>query len=184
MSTLRNRLFKILVDVDSEDILIRDILTYEQPTRYLVTDTNYSEDKNLTPVLTANKSFILGYTHEKEGIYNKGECIIFDDFTMDLKYVEFPFKVKSTAIKILTEKTGVNLKFIFEFLSVLNLTTTEHKRHYISEIEQIPLTVPTIETQSNIAEILSKIDKKVDLELKVWHLLFKQKKCLLSRLFI
>jgi len=173
-----------LVDKDFDDVLIKDLLTYEQPTRYLVTDTDYSNDKNLTPVLTANKSFILGYTYEEQGIYQKGECIIFDDFTMELKYVEFPFKVKSSAIKILTQKPGVNLKFVFEFLSFLNLSTTEHKRHYISEIELISLTVPTIKVQRDIAEVLSKIDKKIDIELKLRQLLLKQKKSLLSNVFI
>jgi type I restriction enzyme S subunit len=173
-----------LEDKSFENVLIKDLLAYEQPTTYLVADTDYSDDKNLTPVLTANKSFILGYTHEERGIYQKGECIIFDDFTMDLKYVEFPFKVKSSAIKILTKKPGVNLKFVFEFLSFLNLSTTEHKRHYISEIEPIHLTVPTIKVQYDIAEVLSKFDKKIDIELKLRQLFLKQKISLLSNMFI
>ena len=91
-------------------------MNYEQPTKYLVSDTDYSSDASKIPVLTANKSFVLGYTNEKFGIYDKGECIIFDDFTMDLKFVDFPFKVKSSAIKILTPKLNVNLRFVFEYL--------------------------------------------------------------------
>ena len=74
------------------------MLHYEQPSAYLVNSTEYYEDYP-TPVLTANKAFILGYTDEEYGVYDKGDCIIFDDFTMDLKYVTFPFKVKSSANK-------------------------------------------------------------------------------------
>ena len=85
------------------------MLSYEQPSKYIVTDTEYSDNKDLTPVLTANKAFILGYTKEREGVYKKGQCIILDDFTLDSKMVNFPFKVKSSAIKILTAKTSVNL---------------------------------------------------------------------------
>ena len=37
------------------------LLEYEQPTKYLVKDSEYS-DNNDIPVLTAGKTFILGYT--------------------------------------------------------------------------------------------------------------------------
>ena len=89
------------------------MLNYEQPSEYIVKSTEYSSEYKI-PVLTANKAFILGYTDEEFGIYRKGECIILDDFTMDVKYVSFPFKVKSSAIKILTPKSGVDLYFMFE----------------------------------------------------------------------
>ncbi len=94
-----------------------ELLEYEQPTKYLVSDTEYSQDKSLTPVLTANKSLILGYTDEEFGIYKKGDCIILDDFTLDLKYITFPFKVKSSAIKILRAKNGVSLRYMYEYLN-------------------------------------------------------------------
>ena len=134
--------------------------------------------------MTANKAFVLGYTDEDFGIYNKGECIIFDDFTMDLKYVDFPFKVKSSAIKILTAKQGVNLRFIFEYLSFLKLTSTDHKRHYISEIEPMYISVSEIDIQNNIANILSTLDKKISLEIKLYDFFVKQKKYLLQQMFI
>ncbi|WP_291885709.1 hypothetical protein [Chryseobacterium sp.] len=92
-----------------------------------MSNTDYSSDNSLIPVLTANKAFVLGYTAEDFGIYDKGECIIFDDFTMDTKFVDFPFKVKSSAIKILTAKSNVNLKFMFEYLSFLGLSVESFK---------------------------------------------------------
>lgn len=131
---LRNHLFEQVINQENESFLIKDILEYEQPTKYLVSSTNYSPNSSLTPVLTANKAFILGYTDEDFGIYNRGKCIIFDDFTMDMKYVDFPFKVKSSAIKILTSKPNANLRFMFEYFIFLNLQASGHKRHYISEI--------------------------------------------------
>ena len=39
---------------------------YEQPTKYLVHSNNYN-DSFKTPVLTAGKTFILGYTDETFG---------------------------------------------------------------------------------------------------------------------
>jgi type I restriction enzyme S subunit len=149
-----------------------------------VTDIDYSSDDSLIPVLTANKAFILGYTNENFGIYNKGECIIFDDFTMDTKIVDFQFKVKSSAIKILTAKADVNLKFIFEYLSFLGLSSNEHKRHYISEIEPMQISLPEYHKQSQVSNILSGIDEKIKNELGVHKLLIKQKQYLLANLFI
>lgn len=138
----------------------------------------------LTPVLTANKAFILGYIDDNWGGYNKRECIIFDDFTMDLKYVNFPFKVKSSAIKILTAKKNVNLRFVYEYLSFLRSSSTDYKHHYISEIEPMRISVPNTETQSRIANALFSLDRKIDLENSLYDLFVKQKKYLLSQMFI
>ena len=150
----------------------------------MVTNTEYSSDNSLTPVLTANKAFVLGYTNENYGIYNKKECIIFDDFTLDTKFVNFPFKVKSSAIKILTPKPNVNLKFISEYLSFLDLSSTEHKRHYISEIELMEIALPDYTRQKQIATVLSRIDEKIKTESGIYALLINQKQYLLQNLFI
>ncbi|WP_407532165.1 restriction endonuclease subunit S [Elizabethkingia miricola] len=183
-NTLRYQLFEQITTKITEFIEIRDILNYEQPNKYLVTDTDYSSDDSLIPVLTANKAFILGYTNENFGIYDKGECIIFDDFTMDIKFVDFQFKVKSSAIKILTAKTDANLKFIFEYLSFLGLSSNEHKRHYISEIEPMEIQLPNYIQQRCVANFLSSIDDKIKTEFEIYILSIKQKTYFLANLFI
>ena len=96
-----------------KDYELGELLSYEQPTPYIVNSTDYS-DKYSTPVLTAGKSFILGYTNETTGIYDALPVIIFDDFTTTSQYVNFPFKVKSSAMKILTPNTALVMpKFIY-----------------------------------------------------------------------
>ncbi|MDE5834133.1 MAG: hypothetical protein K2H26_01275, partial [Ruminococcus sp.] len=47
-----------------EYVKIGDVVNYEQPTKYIVESTDYSNDFDI-PVLTAGQSFILGYTDEK-----------------------------------------------------------------------------------------------------------------------
>ncbi len=103
---------------------------------------------------------------------------------MDIKFVDFPFKVKSSTIKILTAKTDVNRKFIFEYLSFLGLSSNEHKRHYISEIEPMQISLPEYHKQSQVSNILSGVDEKIKNELGVHKLLIKQKQYLLANLFI
>lgn len=139
-----------------------DFLDYEQPTEYLVTDTEYN-DNNQTPVLTAGKTFILGYTNEENGIFKNLPVIIFDDFTTAIKFVDFPFKAKSSAMKMLIPKNdSVNLRFIYEIMSQIKYPLGDHKRHWIGEYRHLEITVPaTQKEQTHIATILSDMEAEI-----------------------
>ena len=184
MSAIRKRVFTSLKNEHTENCEINQLLAYEQPSAYIVANDEYSADTTLTPVLTANKGFVLGYTNEDFGIYQKGECIIFDDFTMDTKYVSFPFKVKSSAIKILTAKSNVNLRFMFEYLLYLELKSEEHKRHYISEIASLVIKLPLKEKQNRIAYLMTSLGNKLVLEENIMAKYMDEKRYILSQMFI
>ena len=183
-SAIRWKIFSDLKNHQTKTIEVGELLAYEQPSPYIVTNDEYVSDSNKIPVLTANKGFILGYTDEPFGIYQKGNCIIFDDFTMDAKYVTFPFKVKSSAIKILTAKPSANLRFMFEYLQSLDLKSEEHKRHYISEVAKMVVSMPSIDMQKNIASILVSIDTKLMIERNLTNRYEEEKQYLLSNMFI
>ncbi len=117
-----------------------DCLDYQQPTPYLVADTKYSPAFK-TPVLTAGKTFILGHTDEQHGIFSEGlPVIIFDDFTTATQFVDFPFKAKSSAMKILQAKNGADIKFMYETLQTLSYEVGAHERHWISNFA--PMLLP------------------------------------------
>ena len=168
---------------DWTEYAVQDCLTYEQPAKYIVKHTDYSSDSTLTPVLTANKGFILGYTSE-QGIYQKGACIIFDDFTLDCKYVPFAFKVKSSAIKILQARKGFDIRFMFEVIKSLSLSPFAHKRHYISEVEPIKVLVPSLAKQERISRLFAALDERLDVERAYAERLKQQKAYLLRQMFI
>ena len=136
---------------------IGELANYEQPGKYIVESTNY-DDSYDTPVLTAGQSFILGYTNETEGIYEASSdnpVIIFDDFTGAFKWVDFPFKVKSSAMKMLTANEDItSLRYIYHLMGFLNYTSDEHKRLWISIYSELQVPVPPIEVQSEIVRIL------------------------------
>lgn len=182
MRGLRNDVFGTLRKSVGFNAMIGDVLSYEQPQSYIVEDTEYTKEG--TPVLTANKAFILGYTSEIEGIYDKGDCIIFDDFTLDCKYVDFSFKVKSSAIKILTAKNKELLRYTFEFLKYLDLSTDEHKRHYIAETQNQGIILPKTQTIGIIARFFSTLTLKIQYVIKQRELYEKQKQYLLRQMFI
>lgn len=178
---LRNAVFS---NVRGAERPISEIVAYEQPSRYIVSSDDYSADASLTPVLTANKGFILGYTADKKGIYHRGDAVILDDFTLDMKYVDFPFKVKSSAIKILTCNDKSTLRYVYEYLCYLNLNSSEHKRHYISEIAPMKIVLPAAKAIETIACLFEKMDQRVVREQKIQELLVSQKQYLLSAMFI
>ena len=130
------------------------LLSYEQPTNYIVKDTNY-KSKYETPVLTAGKSFILGYTDEKENIFSELPVIIFDDFTTESKFVDFPFKIKSSAMKILHINTDLVLpKFAFYLMQATQIDHDNHQRYWISTYSQELLGLPPINEQKRILSAL------------------------------
>jgi len=148
---------------DWEEKKLGEILDYEQPTNYLVSSTEYSDDYK-TPVLTAGKTFILGYTDETDNIFkDELPVIIFDDFTTATQFVDFPFKAKSSAMKILKAKKSENIKFIYESMQNIQFEIGGHGRHWISKFSVMKIPYPCLEEQTKIANFLSAIDKKIEL---------------------
>ena len=147
---------------DWEVKTLGDFLDYEQPTNYVVESTEYNDNYDI-PVLTAGKSFILGYTNEKDGIFENYPVIIFDDFTTATKFVDFPFKVKSSALKILKPKNkDVILGFIFEIMQQINFPLGDHKRHWIGEFQPLEIMVPKSKNeQIYIAQILADMGQEI-----------------------
>ena len=168
---------------DWEEKRLGDVLNYEQPTKYLVDSTDYSDSYDL-PVLTAGKSFILGYTNETTGVYFNLPTIIFDDFTTSFHYVDFEFKMKSSAMKMLTVKSNnYNLKLVFEIMKNLRFVLSEHKRYWISEYSQMFISIPSLPEQQKIADFLTAVDKRIELLEKKKTLLETYKKGVMKKIF-
>ncbi|MDR2970990.1 MAG: restriction endonuclease subunit S [Bacteroidales bacterium] len=138
-----------------------EILDYEQPTNYIVKNTEYVT--NGIPVLTAGKTFILGYTNETDNVFSELPVIIFDDFTTATQFVNFLFKVKSSAMKILKLKDkNFNLRFIFERMQMVDFPLSDHQRYWISEYSNILFKVPSLKEQNQISSILSDMDTEIE----------------------
>ena len=141
---------------------LEQITDYEQPTDYIAESTDYDTSYS-TPVLTAGKSFIIGYTNETTGIYSNLPCIIFDDFTTDSKLVNFPFKVKSSAMKILKVNQNVEIDYVAIFMSITRLIGDTHKRYWISEYSKLEIPIPPQKEQKRIVFAVHSIFAKLDM---------------------
>ena len=154
--------------MELKEYTLDELLPYEQPTKYIVESTKY-DDSYETPVLTAGKSFILGYTDEKEGIFEKDRLpvIIFDDFTTASQFVNFPFKVKSSAMKILNVNTELVLpKYIYYRMQIIQIDHDTHKRYWIQHYSKIKISIPSIDEQAKIVEKIEEIFSQIDAGIK------------------
>ena len=142
-----------------------DLLNYEQPTKYIVKSTEYNDEYE-TPVLTAGKSFIKGYTNETDGIFDNLPTIIFDDFTTASQFVNFKFKVKSSAMKILVPTSGlVNMDFVYYAMQVNQIRSDTHKRYWISVYAKKKFLLPSLSEQraivAKIETLFSDLEKGI-----------------------
>lgn len=159
-----------------------ELLDYLQPTPYLVSSTDY-DDAYKTPVLTAGKTFVLGYTNEEDGIFEENlPVIIFDDFTTSSKFVGFPFKAKSSAMKILTAKEHTCIKYVFEAMQMLQFAVGGHQRHWISIFSFLVIPLPSPEEQQKIAAVLTAADDEIRMLEQKIDQLKQEKKALMQQL--
>lgn len=153
-----NDLIKEMCPNGVEYVKLEELVDYIQPAKYIVKNTNY-DIKYDVPVLTAGQTFILGYSNEKEGIYYASAdnpVIIFDDFTTSNHWVDFNFKVKSSAMKILISKTDNLFKYIYYCISNIDYVPKEHSRQWIQVYSQFQIPLPPLKEQEEIVRILDK----------------------------
>ena len=180
--TMSNRL------ITTREYELGELLSYEQPTPYIVESTDYN-DRYPTPVLTAGKSFVLGYTNEQQGIFSDVPVIIFDDFTTSSQYVTFPFKVKSSAMKILKPNTELVLpKYVFYRMQIIQFDASTHKRYWIQQYSKIKVSVPPLREQARIVarieEQFSELDAGVETLQKIKQQLAVYRQAVLSEIFL
>ena len=173
---------------DWEQRKLGEILEYEQPGPYIVDSTDYDNSYS-TPVLTAGQSFILGYTNETAGIKKAtpdNPVIIFDDFTTSSHYVDFSFKVKSSAMKFLTLKNDTDdIYCINNVLENIDYIPASHERHWISIFTNFDVRVPSSrEEQKSIGDYFRNLDNLITLHQRKCDELKKMKKYMLQNMFI
>ena len=110
----------------------------------------------------------MGYTDEQFGIKEasgRNPVIIFDDFTTSSHYVDFPFKVKSSAIKLLSlNNPNDNMHCAYNVLQCIGYLPVSHERHWISIFSKFDVLLPkSIDEQEQIGQYLANLDNLITL---------------------
>lgn len=162
------RLMELLKTLEGNSMVewkkLGDFLDFEQPTRYLVKSTDYDDSYGI-PVLTAGQSLLLGYTNETDGVFKASKdnpTIIFDDFTTSFHWIDYCFKVKSSAMKMLKPKAGVNFRYVYYAMCGIHFVPTQHQRHWISKYSQFEIPVPSLSEQIRIVGILDTFTASIE----------------------
>ena len=165
-----------------------DIFKYEQPQAYIVESTEY-DDRFQIPVLTAGQSFVLGYIDEKFGIKNanpRTPVVIFDDFTTSSHYVDFPFKIKSSAMKLLSlvnEKDDIHCAY--NVLQNIGYEPVSHERHWISTFAKFNVYMPQNSAEQKcIGNYFANLDNLITLHQRELEKLQNIKKSMLEKMFV
>ncbi|WP_192983582.1 restriction endonuclease subunit S [Marinilactibacillus psychrotolerans] len=163
------------------------LIEYEQPSKYIVKSTDY-DNIFKTPVLTAGKSFVLGYTNETEDIKMasaSNPVIIFDDFTTGSHYVDFPFKIKSSAMKLLSQRTeGNDFYFLYYILKNISYVPQSHERHWISKFSEFSVKIPYYNEQLKIGSFFKQLDDSINFHQQQIENLKQAKKAFLQKMFV
>ena len=103
----------------------------------------------------------------------QNSVIIFDDFTASNKRIDFDFKAKYSAMKLLMPKDkSVILRYCYHYIQTIKFDNTEHRRIWISQYSNINIPIPSLELQAEIVHILdtfSELTKELTLRKKQYR---------------
>ena len=119
-----------------------------------------------TPIIDQGNELICGYSNQ---IGCKLPTIVYGDHTTYCKYIDFEFLVGSDGTKSLRSKNDnlFNLHFLYYCLLKNNLASEGYKRHFpILKTKNFYITTNKLE-QTKIANFLSLIDKRIELQNKI-----------------
>ncbi|WP_277438982.1 hypothetical protein [Streptomyces sp. SPB162] len=83
------------------------------------------------PVVDQGRRNIAGYVSDPDlAQCNELPVIVFGDHTRCFKYIDFPFAVGADGVKILAVEDGFDPKYVFWFLTSLDIPSAGYSRHY------------------------------------------------------
>jgi type I restriction enzyme S subunit len=122
---------------------------------------NYLKTGEL-PIIDQGNQLIAGYTNNLQAQCKSPiPAIIFGDHTKKIKYIDFPFALGADGVKVLKLKIKSDYKFLYYFLTSLNLPEAGYNRHF-KYLKQTTIPLPPMETQKKIVNILDKAQELID----------------------
>lgn len=110
------------------------------------------------PVVDQGQQKFGGYTDDESVVSLDGcPAIVFGDHTRIFKFIDERFCLGADGAKVLEPKAELDKKFLFYYLSSLNIESAGYSRHFKFLKENV-VPVPPLPEQKRIAAILDKAD--------------------------
>lgn len=110
------------------------------------------------PIVDQGQNKFGGYINDESVVSLEGyPAIVFGDHTRIFKFIEEPFCLGADGAKVLEPKVELDRKFLFYYLSSLNIESAGYSRHFKFLKENV-VPVPPLPEQKRIAAILDKAD--------------------------
>ncbi|MDW2913101.1 hypothetical protein [Mesomycoplasma ovipneumoniae] len=162
-----------------------DALKHEQSWKYIESSTKYFNHG--IPVLTPGKSFVLGYAKDTKNIKKASEnspIILFDDFTTQSRFINFDFKVRSSALKLLINKNPKdNLHFHYLILQKIKYNVRHHGRHWLPLFVNFTFFQPIWPEQQKISRLFETLENLVNKVEEKMSILKNLKKGFTNKMF-
>ncbi|WP_107063350.1 restriction endonuclease subunit S [Streptomyces sp. NRRL F-5193] len=119
--------------------------------------SEYQESGSLA-VIDQGQRLVAGFVDDA-GAAHKADLpvIVFGDHTRAFKFADFPFAVGADGVKVLAAKSGFDPKFLYWYLSSLDIPSAGYARHY-KFLKEREILKPSLTEQKRIAAILDQVD--------------------------
>ncbi len=136
------------------------------------------------PVVDQGQNFISGYCDDPEKLIDFDlPLIIFGDHTRCFKYVDFPFVLGADGTKVLLpNKKLYDPKFYYFAMLALELPSRGYNRHF-KTLKERSLPLPPLPEQTQIAHILSTVQRAIEAQERIIQTTTELKKALMHKLF-
>ena len=149
--------------------------------KYQINQNEYKEIGKY-PVIDQGKKYITAYSDNADKVFNNDNIIVFGDHTRIFKYVDFNFIIGADGVQLLKTNKEFDTKFMYYNLSNQYIPNTGYNRHFKFILDMSFYIPPSIEEQNKIAELLTLIDKDIEILKQLLHLRKLQKKGLMQKL--
>lgn len=149
--------------------------------KYQINQNEYKEIGKY-PVIDQGKKYITAYSDNADKVFNNDNIIVFGDHTRIFKYVDFNFIIGADGVQLLKTNKEFDTKFMYYNLSNQYIPNTGYNRHFKFILDMSFYIPPSIEEQNKIAELLTLIDKDIEILKQLLHLRKLQKKGVMQKL--
>ena len=140
------------------DVLSFSLAVKDATSEYSKLQKSEYLERGRFPIVDQGQQKFGGYTDDESVVsLDGGPVVVFGDHTRIFKFIDEPFCLGADGVKVLEPRVELDKRFLFYYLSSLNIESAGYSRHFKFLKENV-VPVPPLSEQKRIAAILDKAD--------------------------